>query len=128
MPRLFSFQQGNESRARRDQETPLLGRFRALPGEAGRQRRRSSGGRWFANFRRVSSNDYGTTNNGGDTEAQEEIHDSGHWDHFRRLLLSPEPDVVRHAIEQWWSRAFLLFILPALIVCAELLLFAKPLQ
>lgn len=116
MPTLFSFQQGNESRVRRDQETPLLGRFRAVPAEAGQQRRRSSGGRWFASFRRISSYNYGTTNNGGDTEGQEEVQDVGHFDKFRRLLLSPEPDVVKCAIEHWWGRAFLLFVLPALIV------------
>jgi len=122
MPAFFSFQQGNESTARRDQETPLLGRYRALPGEAGRQRRSSSGGRWFASFRRLSAYNYGTTSHDGGNETQEEVQNVNRFDHFRKLLLAPEPNVVKHALAHWWSRTFLLFVLPALIVCTPALL------
>ena len=116
MPTIFSFQRGNESKVRRDQEAPLLGRFRVLPHADGQQRRRSSGGRWFASFRRLSAG-YDTIRDGGDTQGREDVQDVGLFSHFRRLLLSPEPEAVKHAIEHWWARASLLYVVPALFVC-----------
>ncbi len=117
MPTIFSFQQGNESRARQNEESPLLGRFRAVPADEGRERRRSSAKPWFASLRRTYHS-YGALNDSGSDEREDELQEAGRFDGLRSLLLAPEHDTIKHAVERWWGRWLLLFALPALIVCS----------
>ncbi|KAH0536580.1 hypothetical protein FGG08_006564 [Glutinoglossum americanum] len=112
MPAFFSFQQGTESRVRQDQESPLLGRFRALPAGDRRSRRRSVGD-LFAGFRRHSVN-YGTLGDGtGDGDIQEEGMQWSGVSKVKYLFVEPREDAVKAVVERWWSRWMLLILLPA---------------
>ncbi len=116
MPTIFSFQQGSESRARQNEESPLLGRFRAVPADEGRIRRRSSARGWFSSFRSGSWK-YATVNVSDDSDDEENgLQERSRFGRLRKLLLVPEQSSVREAVEHWWGRWLLLYILPALIV------------
>lgn len=126
MPSFFDFQQGNESRSSPAQEaTPLLGRFRAVPGQ--RRGRAESVGR-------LLSNGYGSIFFGGilghrlsageegdeaDLDGDEEPPPAG-WASAKRMVtilwIQPQQGAVRRCCERWWSRWSVLVVLPAAAV------------
>jgi hypothetical protein len=101
---------------RQDQESPLLGRFRALPASGDRRNRRRSVGDLFAGFRRHSAS-YGTVDDEAhDGDLQEEGLEWPGLSKVKYLFIEPRKEVVRAVVEHWWSRWILLIILPASIV------------
>jgi hypothetical protein len=139
MPSFFAFQQGSESRARlsaSEDASPLLGRFRAVPGAA---RRPSLLGSTRENiFRSIG---YGTLFGnrseeslvdevGGFTAGQGigpggsagSVGDGGFWEvggwagGLRDVWIRPRQGAVRRVVERWWRRWVVLMGLPAGIV------------
>ena len=127
MPTFFSFQQGTESRARPSVDTsPLLGRFRAVPG----QRRQSllgkrdsilaslgdSVGYGYGSLFRTRSHEEGE---GGDGGLFGDSDGGGGWalgKKIKDVWIEPKQSAVRKVVDWWWKRWGVLFVLPAAIV------------
>lgn len=118
MPSFFAFQQGAESRANdASDNSPLLGRFRAVPGD-GRSRHRNSilgslGGALYGSFR-----DIGDGIVDGDAEDEEDgVGRVRRWGRLLRdLYIDPKHHTVGKAMDKWWTRWGLLMVLPAALV------------
>jgi hypothetical protein len=127
MPEFFSFQRGNESSARPNADaSPLLGRFRAVPGERGGPRKKDSFGALFQSVRA-----YGTIFGSGDDDDNTDEFGNRRssaggdgetfgWGKARRaikdLWLEPKQGPVRRCVGTWWSRWGVLVLLPAAVV------------
>ncbi|PSR88815.1 hypothetical protein BD289DRAFT_366610 [Coniella lustricola] len=139
MPSVFSFEQGSESQARfsTSESSPLLGRFRAVPREARSNRRGSLGLLTRASWRNSVhvGHGYGAlaaaglddpTSNGGspgsssdDDLFEDETRPA--WVKWLRrrykkigeVWITPTQAAVRRVTAVWWSRWFVLVVLPA---------------
>lgn len=157
LPNFFSFEQGSERAQGRyqNESTPLLGRFRAMPGGPGRRRESDDHqGLLSAGWRGSVHVGYGAlmaaaAEGGGefDESGSEEEDDSEgdgmldsgflgagtiqertltrrvmvkKFNRARRRLyytwVHPKASVIRRAVEHWWSRWFVLVVLPAFLV------------
>jgi hypothetical protein len=128
MPSFFTFQQGTESGTRISDASPLLGRFRAVPGERGRRHSASKPGHgglfgsYGATFARAMLGD----ESGGEDDdapggmAGDEDEHLGALGRVRRWVMDvwvkPQQGTVRRLVEPWWSRWAVLVVLPAAIV------------
>jgi hypothetical protein len=137
MPSFFTFQQGTESGTRLSADaSPLLGRFRAVPGERGR---RHSGhkpghsglfGSYGATFARAVLGDEGSDDGDEEEDGGGDGGDGGEDGHAgllaraRRWVLSvwvrPQQSAVCRLVAPWWSRWAVLAVLPAAIVSSFL--------
>jgi hypothetical protein len=132
MPSFFQFQQGTESRARLNTDnSPLLGRFRAVP-ETSSERRRSNGNGIFGTFSaaRIGEAVFGAGSDDG-SEEEAENDEAGFrvrtvvrkWGRKTRdLWLKPKQADVRKTVGVWWSRWVVLAVLPAVLVSASRLI------
>jgi hypothetical protein len=134
MPSFFTFQQGIESRARLSaaDASPLLGRFRAVPGA-----RRGSllGGKRDGILASIGGSvGYGYGTLFGLNRSQEALDDDegggviegeesgGFWGvggwagGLRDVWVRPHQGAVRRVVEVWWRRWAVLMVLPAAIV------------
>lgn len=140
MPTFFSFEQGNETQTRHPNDTsPLLGRYRAVPRHPdGRGNRRGSLGlQTHESWRGSVHVGYGATallatglgleDTGDDTDGDDDDYDD--FDHDRRkrlvawcnkrwkgindLWITPTQGAVRRLTSVWYSRWFVLVVLPA---------------
>lgn len=140
MPDFFSFQQGNETRARPGQDqSPLLGRFRAVPRPAvshARPRADSQLGLLSAGHRGSVHVGYGAllaaeledesdeAEDGSDSDDCLEGSGAGKLRVFAHrigrtiedLWVSPRSGAVKRAVNTWWKRWTLLVVLPAVLV------------
>ncbi|KAI9735748.1 MAG: hypothetical protein M1818_006356 [Claussenomyces sp. TS43310] len=126
MPSYFDFQQGNESRSTPTHEAaPLLGRFRAVPGQR-RGRGDSVGklistgyGSIFGILGRTVS--FGEDGDEDDLDGDEETTVST-WTAAKRMVIdlwiTPQQGAVRKCCDRWWSRWTVLVVLPAAIAVA----------
>lgn len=118
MPSFFAFQTGDSSRAPAPTDSsPLLGRFRAVPGQAHRNsllsRRRSLV--WGSVFGPLGSE--ADSESSGDEEVG--IRGVRKWARLMRdLWLEPKQVAVSRAVERWWRRWWLLVGLPAVLAVA----------
>ncbi|CAL3972399.1 unnamed protein product [Diplocarpon coronariae] len=128
MPSFFAFQQGTESRAPTSENSPLLGRFRAVP-DAHRQPRRSLSNSLLGSFAgrglggRYSSlvfgNAAGHDNDEGDLVDGEDMGALRRWGRvLRDLWLEPKHAVVAKVVDKWWTRWAVLAVLPAVLAVA----------
>lgn len=125
MPSFFNFQQGTESHGSASDSTPLLGRYRAVPGAEG-TRRRSRGNSLFENLNRGSIYGWGYeavfgdtdgASDGGDLADHEDMGRLRRWRRTQRdLWLEPKQAAVARLIERWPSRWAVLVFLPAILV------------
>lgn len=128
MPSFFTFQQGTESRALRASQdaSPLLGRFRAVPGAGAPGRRRQSllGKRDSILASIGGSVGYGYGTLFGSNQDDEDAVDGGEDGNdngriirsLKDLWIQPKQGAVRRVVERWWGRWGMLIILPAAIV------------
>jgi hypothetical protein len=144
MPSFFTFQQGTESRARPSAQdaSPLLGRFRAVPGARrgsllGSTREgilKSIGGSVGYGYGTLfglprgeealaggDDVEGGAAGGGGDVGCWGE---GGVVGSFADVWIRPRQGAVRRVVERWWRRWGVLVVLPAAIVssfffCAE---------
>ncbi|KAK3950301.1 hypothetical protein QBC32DRAFT_376614 [Pseudoneurospora amorphoporcata] len=159
LPNFFSFEQGSERAQGRyqNESTPLLGRFRAMPGGPGRRRESDDHqGLLSAGWRGSVHVGYGAlmaaaAEGGGEfddsgSEDEDDSEGDGMLDSgflgagtiqgrtlTRRVMLKkfnrarrrlyytwvhPKASVIRRVVEPWWSRWFVLVILPAFLAVA----------
>jgi hypothetical protein len=125
MPSFFAFQQGTESRGPANDNSPLLGRFRAVP-DAQRQGRRSHRNSFLGTLTGVR---YGTVfgdaddSDEGDLLEREDMGALRRWGLVQRdLWLEPKQAAVGKLVDRWWRRWTVLAVLPAALV-SELELF-----
>jgi hypothetical protein len=116
MQNLFSFQQGTESRVRQEQESPLLGRFRALPSNAFENRRQGNSGGVFGTFRSRAGSLGRRTLGWSGNDSTEDVNDIDDSNLIRDLLVDPKDYAVKRAIDSWFGRWMLMAVLPAAIV------------
>jgi hypothetical protein len=129
MPSFFQFQQGTESRARLNTDnSPLLGRFRAVPDTSGGRRRSRgySGNGIFGTFSaaRIGEAVFGVgSEDGSEVEGEEDESNlrlsrwARRWGRKARYLwLEPKQAAVRRTVDKWWSRWFVLAVVPAAFV------------
>ncbi|KAJ4414152.1 hypothetical protein N0V85_003270 [Neurospora sp. IMI 360204] len=159
LPNFFSFEQGSERAQGRyqNESTPLLGRFRAMPGGPGRRRESDDQmGLLTAGWRGSVHVGYGALMAAA-AEGDGEYDDSGSEDEddsegdgmldsgflgagtlhgstlTRRVMIKklnrarrrlyytwvdPKASVIRRVVEHWWSRWFVLVVLPAVLAVA----------
>lgn len=137
MPTFFSFEQGNESRARfpATDASPLLGRFRAVPSSQTRtsNRRGSLGLLTRASWRNSVhiGHGYGALvfagleDEAAGSDGDELLEDETAprlvrwcrrcWRRVDRLWIAPRQTAVRRITAVWWSRWLVLVVLPALL-------------
>lgn len=137
MPSFFSFEQGNESRPQYHQTdaSPLLGRYRAVP----RARRGSLGLLTRASWRGSVHIGYGALLTAGlaeqdasgddyndDSDDDNENDESAlvrwarrAWKRTHDLWITPTQSAVKKVTDVWWSRWFVLVVLPAALVCVQ---------
>jgi hypothetical protein len=127
MPSFFQFQQGTERRARgSDAESPLLGRFRALPNISHSIRRRTgSVGNLFSAWTRAGGGSgYGTVRRENDEDSvldSDDEEDTRGWIWtIKSVFVDPKPAVVKRLVHSWFGRLGALVILPALVVSTRL--------
>lgn len=142
MPSFFTFQQGSETRHARLSTTdasPLLGRFRAVPGAARRESTllgstrdgilKSIGyGTLFGTSREDLGLDEGAGGGGGGggigapDGGDGNGNGGGFWEvggwvgGLRDVWIRPRQGAVRRVVERWWRRWGVLMVLPAVIV------------
>ncbi|KAL3425431.1 hypothetical protein PVAG01_02222 [Phlyctema vagabunda] len=116
MPSFFPFQQGAESRANphASDNSPLLGRFRAVPDARRRGHRNSILGGLSL---------YGGFGSAGPESVDSEEGGEQFWIRrwlrtLRDLWIEPKHHVVGRVVDTWWSRWFVLIILPAALAVA----------
>ncbi|KAB8305016.1 hypothetical protein EYC80_004321 [Monilinia laxa] len=123
MPSFFTFQQGSERRGfgSFNENSPLLGRFRAVPDthRLGRGRRRSLLG--------FNVDGFGGTFGGRDDDDEGDVdgcdeEEFGIWKRWGRtmkdLWLEPRQGAVAKAVDEWWCRCLVLVVLPAALAVA----------
>lgn len=127
MPTFFSFQQGTESRQSAD-ASPLLGRFRAVPGQARRASLLGKRDSILASLGGSVGYGYGTLfrtrSQGSECEssvAGEGEDDEGSWisgivRRINDVWIEPKQGDVRRMVDWWWKRWGVLYVLPAAIV------------
>lgn len=121
MPSFFTFQQGSERRGfgSFNENSPLLGRFRAVPDahRLGGGRRRSLLG--------FDVDGLGGTFGGRDDDDEGDVdgcdeEEFGIWKKWGRtmkdLWLEPRQGAVAKAVDKWWCRCLVLVVLPAALV------------
>ncbi|EGZ78346.1 hypothetical protein NEUTE2DRAFT_102200 [Neurospora tetrasperma FGSC 2509] len=159
LPNFFSFEQGSESAQGRyqNESTPLLGRFRAMPGGPGRRRESDDQtGLLSAGWRGSVHVGYGalmaaaTAEDGEYHDNSSEDEDDSEGDGIsdygffgagalygttltRRVMMKklnrarrrfyytwvqPKASEIRRVVEHWWSRWFVLVVLPAVLAVA----------
>lgn len=122
MPSFFAFQQGADSSGPSYDSSPLLGRFRAVP-----RSHRNSSILSFAPTGRGLGIGYGSlfANRDSDDEDEGDDMDLGALKRLggtmRDLWIEPKQAVVARAVQRWWSRWFVLAVLPALLVSVYLM-------
>jgi hypothetical protein len=126
MPSFFTFQQGADPRRPTYDSSPLLGRFRAVP-----RTHRNSSILSFSPTGRGLGIGYGSlfTSADGDGEDRDDGDDEETADKgllkrlgtaMRDIWLEPKQAVVARVVRRWWARWFILAVLPALLVSADL--------
>ena len=129
MPTFFSFQQGTESRARPSADaSPLLGRFRAVPGQGRRGSLLGKRDSLLASLGGSVGYGYGTLFRTRSQETEYEGAAAGEgggveegWltglgRRINDVWIEPKQGAVRRVVDRWWMRWGVLFVLPAAIV------------
>ena len=120
---IFTFQQGSESLTGGNDNSPLLGRFRAVPDAANRRdrdgaRRNSLLGTWRGYGAVFGGEGEGEgAADGGDGLGKGVLSRAGRY--VREVWLEPKQGPVGRVVERWWSRWWVLVGLPALLVSAD---------
>jgi hypothetical protein len=126
MPSFFTFQQGADSRGPSHDASPLLGRFRAVP-----RSHRNSSALSFSPAGRGLGIGYGSLFANRDEDGEDTDNDDDEDEDIgllsklgvmmRDLWLEPKQAAVARTVRRWWMRWFLLAVLPALLVSANLM-------
>lgn len=146
MPSFFSFEQGNESRARHTDASPLLGRYRAVPTSTTSNRRGSLGlltrGSWrnsvhvghgYGALLAAGLGGDGSSNSSDNSSENDDDEDRMRADDESRLVrwcrkkwrrkvrdvwITPKQGAVRRISAVWYSRWFVLVVMPAALAVA----------
>lgn len=148
MPSFFSFEQGNESRARHTDASPLLGRYRAVPTSSSTSNRRGSLGlltraSWrnsvhvghgYGALLAAGLGEDGSPSDNSSTDEDEDDDETRmaeegrsqfvRWcrrawrRRIRDVWITPKQGAVRRLSAVWYSRWFVLVVMPAALAVA----------